>query len=213
MEDTLLCTCFRARAELKCGRQAMEESLAKLKNLERIIDNSRLRYRVIKIGSKKEEESILELSEDCISLLFFCRKPSNAAYNSNLVMFISLMPFLKDFYAVEFGDLYSYVIEAMNHSWRSTIKDESRIIESLKGRIEMLNDSNCRLSHQLVRLSNSNIAMEAELDVYRQFSKKVVEGSKANGRYGHNGQECSILAEMGIDIQEIKLVECHLNLG
>jgi hypothetical protein len=210
--ETLLCTCFRARAELKCGKRLIEENLAKLKNLEKIAGNSKLRYKIIKIDNRRDEESVLELSEEYVSLLFYCRKPSNAIYSSNLVIFLSLMPFLKDFYTIEFADLYSYVIEAISHGWQNTVKDESRIIESLKERIEALSDSNCRLSHQLTRLSNLKTFTEAELSVYKQFSKRVIESSREGGKCRNSGEGRSALTEMGIDAQEIKLVECHLNL-
>ena len=179
-EDTMLGNCFRVRAMLKCDRQSMIKGLARLKSLERIEDSSKLRYMVMKTD-RNGDSSILELSDDCVCLLFYCRKPSGASYNSNLVMFLTLMPHLKEFYAIEFGDVYGYVIEALNYGWHNTIKDSASVIESLKERIEVLNDSNCKLSHQLVRLSNANGLIMSELSVYKQFSKRIIDASSESG--------------------------------
>lgn len=208
--DAILGTCFRVGAVLKCDRQSMVKRLAKLKSLERIADSSKLKYTIMKTG-RKDDASILELSDDCICLLFFCRKPSNAGYNSNLVIFLSLMLTLEEFYAVEFGDLYRYVIEAINNRWQNTIKDDPSVIESLKERIGVLNDSNCRLSHQLVRLSNINSSIMAELPVYKQFSKRIIDASRESEGHRKNELKSYILAETGMDPEELRRVELYLN--
>lgn len=209
-KDNVLGICFRASAKPKCNRQTVEKGLAKIKSLERIADGSKLKYTVMKAG-RKENASILELLDDCICFLFFCGKPGNASYSRNLVVFLSLMPSLEEFYAVEFGDLYGYVIEAINHSWHNTVKSEPSMIESLRERIMALNDSNCGLAHQLVKLSKANSSIMAELAAYKQFSKRIVDSARESGADRKNGIRGYILAETGMDPEEFGRVELYLN--
>ncbi len=208
--DNVLGVCFRVGAKLKCDRQSLVKSSEGLKNLKRIDGKPILRYAVIK-AREDDSMDILELSDDYICLFFTCRKQGSASYNSNLVLFLSFMPWLDEFYDIKFGDLYSYVIEAINHGWSNTVKSDPEMIKSLKKRIFALNDSNCKLSQQLVMLSNVKDSVIAELAIYRKFSKRVVEAARENGESGKNGAMSYLLAETGMDAEELRTVKIYLN--
>lgn len=209
-EKVVLGVCFRVGAKLKCDRQKVEKELTRLKILKRVSDSSKLKYEIVKIEGGNDQ-SILELSEDCICLIFFQRRQSTASYSSNLVTLLSLIPSLEVFYEIEFGDLYGYVIEALKYGWHNTVKSERLLIESLKERIFVLNDSNCRLSYQVVKLSKMNASIKSELSVYRQFSKKIVDAAGGGNGEGKTGIRDYILAETGIGREELERVGFYLN--
>ncbi len=205
-DNEFIGTSFHLRAALKCSMSNVCKELNMHKSLKLIGDlKGKTRYQIIK-AFEDTESSTLELSGHEIVLTFLSRRPDRTSYNRNFLILVSLITSLKEFYSIEFEDLYSYIIEAVRNNWQNTVKDHNLIIESLKERVGLLSDSNCKLSRQLITLSGRNMVMVADLSVYREFSKRVIEISKERA----GSSKISILSEIGIDKADVDNVEMRL---
>lgn len=178
MKEILISASFHADVILKSDIASLRRKLNELKILK-IISSNPLKYEVETPGTGLN--SILELSESHINLRFFFKKPDAATYRDNLVSFISLIAFLDGFYDIKLRNIYGYVTEALNQSWHNVVKDNEQVAEGLKEQIRALNESNCALSSQVVRLSQERYTLSKRLDVCREFASIVIERASQNG--------------------------------
>lgn len=205
-EYLTLNTSFYLPAKAKCDIKLIIRKLTKLKLLKKLVPNSITRYEIIK-QPKSRSKCVLELSNDHLSLIFFYEKSDQSIYNSNLITLLSLIPLLNEFYFIEFDNIYPYIIEAIGQSWRNTEKDQSTVIKALKDRAVGINDSNCKLSNQIIELSRANECLSADVSIYKEFCNDILNISKGI-EYGIEAKKDYIfLTQIGINIEKIQQVE------
>lgn len=188
---------------------AVKGKLGELKQIKRLSENPLLKYEIL---DKKGSNSLLEISDTYISLRFFFAEQDIAVYKNNMIVFISLIAFLKEHYDFDFEDIYGYIVGALNQNFKNVRKDQTTALEGLKDRVKSLNESNSLLSYQIIELSLENSKLLKERDLYREFSGSVI--AKVSERAGSRSQEdYSILDSLGIDLELTKRVENCLTIG
>jgi hypothetical protein len=203
--DALLSATFYVKVLSKIEIQEIGKKLDELKHIKKIADSQTLRYEVIGEGGKIKS-NIFEFSKDSISLQFFFKKQGPITYKNNFITFISMLAILKEFYEVRLADLYGYILEALNQNWQNVAHDQTQILESLKERIDVLDESNFSLSKQIIVLSQEKMQLSKNLSLYSGFSKCIIDKTKDS----NSTQSESIyttLIHFGIDSELIKNVE------
>jgi hypothetical protein len=206
-KEIILSTSFHAGGALKSEMTVVKNQLRELPHLKILSDGNTLKYELLKTGVDKNN-GLLELTDSSITLSFFFKKPESSSYKDNLVSFICILVYLKEFYDIRFSDLYSYIVEALNQNWHNVVKDQNKVFWSLKERINVLNKSNCTLSNQIVDLSRKNHLLSIDLALYKEFSRDILYKVEQMG--GHSGGNHGILATFGIDPDSINKVESSL---
>lgn len=199
---------FHTKAKLITGINTVADYLNKVGHLRKLLDNRSLRYEVLEKDTNKG--SILELSDTYIDLKFFFKNQDAHTYKDKFIVFVSLIGILDGFYEVRLGDLYRYLIEALNQNWQNTIKDQNSIINGLKDRIKSLNESNCLVSYQLIKLSKENVNLLADLSLYKKFCNSAIDMAKEKGPSSHT-KDYAPLTTLGIDLELIQKIEYELN--
>lgn len=195
-------TCFHVTASLNCTMDVLKTRL-NLNNIKILSEEGVLRCEMFYEGSK-EDACILEFSDKYISFVFFFDKPTQYFYNKNLIAFLSLIIYLKDFYKVNFTDLYTYIIEALDKNWDNLSKGHAQVGDKLKDQINILSDANCAISYELIKSFSENKEISKNLGLFREFSKEVINRLKDSGKVGRDG---GILESLGMNPDLIKRVE------
>lgn len=201
-------TSFYLDAILKRDITELKDRLNEPKYIMRVQDDNLLRYAIL--DGAGTHKGFIEFANDHICLRFFFEKQDPLQYKNNLLMLISLIVFLKDIYEVKLDNIYGYITEALVQNWENIIKDQSKSIEELKERVDILNESNCSLSYRLIALSRENKKASMDSALYKEFSKNILDKSKSisSGKIAKNH---ITLTPMSIDLEIIKRVEESLN--
>lgn len=201
-----LSTSFYANAQLKSNMIEVKQKLNEFKHARLLNDGPILKYEISKLDQNKQT-FILELTDEHISLRFFFKKQDYAIYKDGLLTFISLIAFLGDLYEAKLDSIYEYIVEALGRDWQHTVKRQDQVVEGLKERIKVLNESNCRLSHQLIAMLYENKRLSADSSLYKEFSKSVVDSIKEESNISE--KDYVALTRLGVDLSLIKKVESN----
>lgn len=200
--DERISTSFYADAELKSDIEKIRKSLASFRVARKIYDNdSVLRYA---IANGSSGETLLELAEGHISCRFFFLKQGYGTYRDNLLAFLSLIALLNDHYEVRLRSIYSYVVEALGDNWIDAANGQDRI-DRLVERIEVMNDSNCALSAQIMDIHRENVLLTTNLEFYTKFVRDVLSGIRKNST-GLQGYR-SALVRLDLDPDKVHQME------
>ncbi len=200
----VLCSCFRAHAQLNANLAAVRNELEHFKCLRAYSSGTRLVY-TVSDAVKKNNEALLELCKDSISLTFFFAKPDSAEYTHNLLKFISILAYLKRSYSIDFTGVYGYVIEALHNSWSFSLLESQPSDGVLRQRIDALNEANATLSHEFVSLSRKKNALEKKINIYKSFCTEVMEKATSRDRKGEAVPHTALYS-LGVDNSEIRAV-------
>lgn len=206
--DAALTGSFYVQAELKTAIGEVASNLNKIGYLKRLFDSQLLKYEILEKDSDKG--SVLELSEGHIALRFFFKSQDARIYKQKFIVFLSLIGILDNFYDIKLSNLYKYLVEILNQNWQNSIKDQNEIINALKARIITLNESNCTISYQLIKLSKENKSLSMDLSIYKEFCKDVITFSKEKGTSGFP-ENYVPLTTLGIELKLIQKIETLLN--
>ncbi|MGI0100599.1 MAG: hypothetical protein ACREBH_02680 [Candidatus Micrarchaeaceae archaeon] len=195
---------FYAEAALKSDMAALRKILDSIGYLKKLEDAQSLRYEVHD-GENDGCSRILEFSGDHISLQFYFEVQNQETYRKNMLTFLSAIALVDGVYDIRLGSIYHYFIEAIDQEWHNAAKTSGSAIDGLKDRINVLGDSNCMLSHHIIRLSQRNMEVSASLSIYKEFSLSVIEKAKVI-REG-KPDDYPALRQLGIGQDDIKRIE------
>ena len=194
----LICSAFHTRAELRGSLSDVRNAMKSVPNVKRASTGTIMRYSIRETGSHKPREAILELAPKEITLTFYFKEPNTAEYKHNLLQFMSILAYLKDFYNVSMGDIYGYVIVALRHEDYALAREAENAANPPNERIDALNSVNVSLSHEL-SLKNGRIkTIDGQLTSYRSFSKEVIQKLMARSGSMHTNA-LEALNAFGID--------------
>ena len=154
-----------------------------------------------KLSDSSGVKRLLELSEGSISLRFPASGRGTEEYNKSLILIFSLFSILNEEYAVHLNDIYPYVIEALQNGLDPIFEPNRRSLIRLKARVSALNDSNCALATEIIRLSAEIAKLNGTIRIYRDFSQKIIgDGKLAStlqlGRFGVEKTDIDAVSSM-----------------
>ena len=171
----LMCSAFHARAELHGSLSNVRTAMKSMPNVEVASTGTIMRFIIRETESPKSALAIMAFTNNDITFTFYFNEPNVSEYKKNLLKFMSILAYLKDFYTINMRDLYAYVIEALRHCDYMMAREAGSAYDLSKERMNALSGVNISLSHEL-SLRNARIkAIESELATYRSFSEEVIK--------------------------------------
>lgn len=203
--DMVLSSSFHVNATLKGDIDAVKTMLSGWEHLKILGNGMPLRYEIQKKGNK-QHNSVVELSGSRISLRFFFGRQSDDDCRENLLTLMSIIAHLKGLYEVKLEDIYEYVVDSLGRVHKHPEKDDSALVNGLKERIRILNESNCSLAYQLISSSKENVALSRSLSLHKKFSHAVMdrfigEGKSVQLDYPNELKSIGIDQELAIRIE------------
>ena len=146
----ILQSTFHTNAHLKTSWSHLKVELEKLAYLKPLSYGTSIRYSLYPFDSSYA--CFIEFSKNAIDYSFSFSIPSEIEYTRNLLAFISILSFLKVCYDIDFSQIYSYLIEALQTVIAISPKQANFNADAFSKRIEELCKSNLVLSKEILSL-------------------------------------------------------------
>ena len=189
--------CIAVKATLKGTAKSIKTTLARCGK----ISESNEFPISCKLSDPSGVKRLLELSEGSISLKFPTSGKGTEEYNKSLILIFSLFSILNGEYEVHLNDVYPYVIEALQNGLDPIFEPNRKSLMRLKARVSALNDSNCALAAEIIRLSAEFTKLKGTIKIYRDFSQKIIGDGKLApalqlGRFGVDKTDIDAVSNM-----------------
>lgn len=202
-EKYVLGSTFRASCKLKTDLATVKTQIGCLPCLKLISSEGRLKYALFE-QSKDISNAHVEFSDKEVVFRFYFKKPSGSEYNINLLKFLSLLAYLRDFYEVELASIYSYLIESLRNNWHfipntKEIKENEELFEKL----DSLNDANITISQELFKLEREKNTVENKLALYKSFVSEIINRLPKKPGKSDTDSYFDALISIGMEKQQI----------
>ncbi len=197
MNEYKLEGCIAVKATLRGTTESIKTTLA---HCGKISEGNEFPI-VCKLSDTSGVKRLLELSEEFISLKFPTSGKGIEEYNKSLILIFSLFSILKGEYTVNLNDVYPYVIEALQNGLDPIFEPNRRSLIRIKARVSALNDSNCVLAAEIIKLSAELAKLKGIMRIYRDFAQKIINDSKSAstlqlGRFGVDKTDIDAVSNM-----------------
>lgn len=209
-DEILLETSFCVDAEIKSDIPSIKARISKMSGTKILYEGLTLKFGILGMN-KRENEKLLELSDKYICLRFFNEKNSKVIYKENLSLLITLLAFLDEYYEVQLGSIYKYILEGIGGEIGRITKNQEGIIERLDGRIDSLNESNCMLANEVIESSKAKRLAYEELQFYKSFCRDLIMHMISKEKE-HPNMTDNVLVSLGIDKTAVERVKSRLEI-
>jgi hypothetical protein len=157
-------TSFVANAVLKCSTRLLEATLSELPALQKAAYGSSISYYILEKSMREKERAYVTFGKSSITYTFRFENHGSELRRRSLMMFLSLLVYVKDLYDIDFASIYGYIIEELGAEELIHDSDVNRCAW-LEERIAALNAVNVSLAHRLID----------KTELYSELSKEILE--------------------------------------